>query len=71
LPNHNFGCPTFRGFRKVGATSSDSMFIRHSQALRFHDAYANAEPTPPLHGAGCLHFITTSQNRDLVLKVLE
>ncbi len=31
MRHHRVGCPTFRGFRKVGTTDLDSVFTRHIQ----------------------------------------
>jgi hypothetical protein len=55
-PHHERGCPTFRGFRKVGTTDLGFLFIRLTAAWsrsRYHrpwrPSFENHEPQGSLH----------------------
>jgi putative transposase len=76
------GCPTFRGFRKVGTTDLSHVHSSHTHSLRLCYEWSVANRLHRYYGAGYLHFITTScyqrrplldsrRSRDLFLQVLE
>ena len=79
----NYGCPSFRGFRKLGTTDLALMFVRHRRTLpSCANCSAVLNRLHRYYGAGYSHFITTScyrrlpllgtpQSRNLFLEILE
>ncbi len=48
MRHHECGCPTLRGFRSVGTTDFDTLFIHHIQRAAFRGICPNAQSTPSL-----------------------